>query len=47
MKQSIEQKTGSAPIEKVGHTYSGVFGMEPMAKTKGRTVTPTPITFGK
>lgn len=47
MKQTIESKTGSAPVEKVGHTFSGQFGSEPMAKTKGRSDKPTPQTFGK
>lgn len=46
MKQNIESKTGSAPIEKVGHTFSGVFGSEPNAKVRGRGTTPSPQTFG-
>ena len=47
MDPSIKSKTGSAPITKVGHTYSGQFGSEPMAKTKGRSDKPTEQTFGK
>lgn len=46
MKQSIESKTGNAPITKVGHTYSGKFGSEPNAKERGRSSEPTPQTFG-
>lgn len=46
MKQNINSKTGSAPIKKVGHTYSGKFGSEPMAKERGRPAEPTPQTFG-
>jgi hypothetical protein len=38
--------TGNAPIIKVGHTNSGVFGSEPMAKTKGRDGKPAEQTFG-
>lgn len=38
MEKSIKSKTGSAPIKKVGHTTSGRFGSEPMAKERGRTV---------
>ena len=45
MEQSIKSKTGSAPIKKVGHTYSGRFGSEPMAKERGRSAEPTPQTF--
>lgn len=45
MKQSIESKTGSAPIKQVGHTYSGKFGSEPMAKERGRSPEPTTQTF--
>lgn len=45
MKQTIDSKTGSAPIKKVGHTFSGVFGSEPNAKVKGRPTEPTDITF--
>lgn len=45
MKDSLGP-TGDAPIVKVGHTYSGVFGSEPMAKVKGRDTKPTPQTFG-
>lgn len=47
MKQSIDSKTGTAPIKKVGHTYSNVFGSEPNAKVKGRSTEPTEQTFGK
>jgi hypothetical protein len=47
MDPSIKSKTGSAPIEKVGHTTSGRFGSEPMARTKGASDKPTPQTFGK
>lgn len=45
MKQTIQSNTGNAPIKKVGHTTSGVFGSEPNAKVKGRSTEPTPITF--
>jgi hypothetical protein len=38
--------TQNAPIVKVGHTTSGVFGSEPMAKVKGRGEKPTEQTFG-
>lgn len=37
--------TQNAPIVKVGHTSSGVFGSEPMAKVKGRDTKPTPQEF--
>jgi hypothetical protein len=46
MDQSIG-KTGGASIKKVGHTFSGSFGVDPNAKVKGRPTTPTDITFGK
>ena len=46
MQQSINSKTGSAPIKKVGHTHSNRFGSEPMAKERGRPAEPTPQTFG-
>lgn len=45
MKQDLGS-TGNAPIVKVGQTYSGVFGSEPMAKTPGRDGKPTEQTFG-
>lgn len=45
MKQNIGSKTGTAPIKKVGHTYSGKFGSEPMAKERGRAKEPTEQTF--
>lgn len=38
-------KAGSAPIVKVGHTFSGRFGVEPNAKTKNPQQ-PTAQTFG-
>lgn len=38
--------TQNAPIIKVGHTNSGVFGSEPMAKVKGRDTKPADQTFG-
>ena len=38
-------KTGSAPIKKVGHTFSGQFGSDPNAKVKGRGNEPTEQTF--
>ena len=45
MKQDIG-KTGNAPIVKVGHTVSGVFGSEPNAQPKGAAATkPTDQTF--
>ena len=47
MDNTLKSKTGSAPIKKVGHTYSGTFGSEPNAKTKGTPVNPTDQTFGK
>lgn len=47
MYDSIKSKTGNAPIEKVGHTYSGMFGSEPYAKKKGSSTKPTEQTFGK
>lgn len=34
-----------AQIVKVGQTFSGVFGSEPMAKTPGRDGKPTEQTF--
>jgi hypothetical protein len=40
-------KTGSAPIKKIGHTFSGNFGSDPNAKVKGRGMEPSDITFGK
>lgn len=38
-------KAGSAPIVKVGHTFSNRFGSEPNAKSKNPTQ-PTPQSFG-
>lgn len=39
-------KTGNAPIVKVGHTYSNVFGSEPLAQAKGAAGNkPTEQTF--
>ena len=38
-------KTGSAPIKKVGHTFSGSFGSTPDAKVKGRGTEPTEQSF--
>ena len=46
MPQEIQSKTGNAPIEKVGHTYSGRNGSEPNAKVAG-SEKPTEQTFGK
>lgn len=46
MDQSLG-KTGSAEIKKIGHTNSGVFGSEPDARVKGRSVEPTPQQFNK
>lgn len=46
MKQSIESSTGKAELKKIGHTTSGVFGLEPNAKVRGRGTEPTPQTFG-
>ena len=40
-------KTGSAPIKKVGPTFSGNFGSDPHAKVKGRGQEPSDLTFGK
>jgi len=45
MEKNIKSKTGKAPIEKVGHTYSGKFGSEPMAKERGRSPKPSEQTF--
>jgi len=45
MQQNIGSKTGSAPLVKVGHTYSGKFGSEPNAKERGRAPMPTEQTF--
>lgn len=45
MDKNIKSKTGSAPIKKVGHTYSGKFGSEPMAKERGRAKEPSEQTF--
>lgn len=45
MQQNITSKTGGAPIKQVGHTYSGKFGSEPMAKERGRAAEPTTQTF--
>lgn len=39
--------TGGATVKKIGHTVSGVFGVEPDAKVKGRPTEPTPISYGK
>lgn len=47
MENSIKSKTGNAPIEKVGHTFSGMFGSEPYAKKKGSPAKPTDQAFGK
>lgn len=44
MAQGNAQST-DAKIVKVGHTYSGVFGSEPMAKVRGRDTKPTDETF--
>lgn len=44
MKQDIGT-TKDAPIVKVGHTNSGVFGSEPMAKVRGRDQKPAPQEF--
>jgi len=38
-------KPGNAPIVKVGQTYSGKFGSEPMAAVKGDKTVPTPQDF--
>lgn len=38
-------KPGSVRITKTGHTYSGKFGVNPNAKVRGRSTTPTPIEF--
>lgn len=45
MKDSLGT-TQNAPIIKVGHTTSGVFGSEPDAKVKGRNTKPSEQTFG-
>ena len=45
MEKNIKSKTGKAPVEKVGHTYSGKFGSEPMAKERGRSAKPSEQTF--
>jgi hypothetical protein len=45
MEKNIKSKTGKAPIEKVGHTYSGKFGSEPMARERGRSPKPSEQTF--
>lgn len=37
--------TKNAPIVKVGHTHSDVFGSEPNAKVRGRGTKPTEQTF--
>ena len=47
MDKQMNQKTGNAPIVKIGHTTSGVFGSEPNARTTGRTDKPSEQTFGK
>lgn len=39
-------KAGSAPLKKVGHTFSGKFGSEPNAKRRGIPAEPTTQTFG-
>lgn len=44
--QKPVSKSGSAPIKKVGHTFSGKFGSEPNSKVKGGASEPTPQTFG-
>jgi hypothetical protein len=38
--------TQNAPIVKVGHTVSGVFGSETTSKTKGRSGRPADLNFG-
>ena len=45
MKQDIS-KTGNAPIVKVGQTYDGNYGIDPMAQPKGDVARkPTEETF--
>lgn len=39
-------KAGSVDITPVGHTQSGKFGVSTTAKVRGRSTTPSPITFG-
>lgn len=39
-------KAGGADIKRVGHTFSNQFGLTPNAKVRGRSETPTDITFG-
>lgn len=41
------KKAGKVGITKVGHTVSGVFGITPDAKVRGRSVEPTEISHGK
>lgn len=45
MQQNIGSKTGSAPVKKIGHTFSNRFGSEPNAKERGRSPEPTEQTF--
>jgi hypothetical protein len=41
------KKAGKVGITKIGHTVSGVFGITPDARVRGRDVNPTEITHGK
>jgi hypothetical protein len=40
MQQNITSKTGSAPIKKVGHTATTLFGSNPDAKGPTNSKTP-------
>lgn len=43
MDHSINSKTGGASLQKIGHTYSSVFGSDPNAKVRGRGTEPTEL----
>jgi hypothetical protein len=44
---SIKSKTGNAEIKRVGHTFSGLHGIDPNAKRRGYPDQPTVQVFGK
>jgi hypothetical protein len=46
MDPSIKNKTKSAELKKVGHTFSGVHGNDPNAQRRGYPKEPTTVSFG-
>ena len=40
-------KSGNILVTPVGHTHNSNFGTDPNVKVRGRSVVPTPMTFGK